>query len=337
MFVAMVICLPLYYLKLCFLRRRLRAKQAAGETAELISNSENPQSSPFAVFAPAMADLLSTGLMFSGLVYCTASVYQMLRGAEVVFCALLSVVFLGHTLDKYMQIGIVLTVLGITCVGCAPMLAAQESEDDALLAGEQLFGIGLVIFSQLVQALQQILEEYLLQGSIQMDALMLAGYEGVWGGLLCLTVALPIFQWLPGSDGGHFEDSLDSLAMMRENHTIILFEGLYFTSVLGYNYFGLTMTQDYTAMHRVILEAARSMLVWAADLILFYVISDGEFGESWEWTSWVQLLGFAILLAGTMSYNYTTLFAPEEGEVMRKAGKSTGSVRSRASSGRARV
>jgi hypothetical protein len=31
-----------------------------------------------------------------------------------------------------------------------------------------------------------------------MDAMELAGWEGIWGGLLCVFVFLPLFQTIPG-------------------------------------------------------------------------------------------------------------------------------------------
>ena len=350
MFVGMMLCLPLYRMKMHFLRKKLQGKikseqaqkqeegaPTAGdddETDRLISDGDtSKQSSPFVVFLPAMADLVATGLMFSGLVFTTASVYQMLRGAQVVFCAILSTIFLKHHLDKFMWGGILLTVLGITCVGSASLLGAEQADGSETDQTQQLFGIGLILLSQMVQAVQMILEESLLQ-DIKMDALMLAGYEGLWGGLLCLGVALPLFQWLPGSDGGHLEDTVDSVHMLGNSSALVLAEVLNCLSVLTYNFFGLTVTQDFTAMHRVIIEASRSLLVWVSNLFIFYFVTDGKFGECWEWTSWIQLAGFCILLTGTMFYNYNNLFGStddvEKGATLKLS--FAGSARSRASS-----
>lgn len=50
---------------------------------------------------PTAFDLVATVLMNIGLLSVTASVYQMMRGAEMLFAALFSVVFLHRTLNKY--------------------------------------------------------------------------------------------------------------------------------------------------------------------------------------------------------------------------------------------
>ena len=52
----------------------------------------------------------------------------------------------------------------------------------------------------------------------------------------------------------------------------------------------------------------RSLLVWISDLAIFYIFTNGKFGESWTWSSYLQLAGFVVLLIGTIVYNYTTLY-----------------------------
>ena len=46
------------------------------------------------------------------------------------------------------------------------------------------------------------------------------------------------------------------------------------------------------------------MQVWALDLVLFYLhVGGGTVGEPWvDPASWLQLLGFALLLLGTVIY-----------------------------------
>ena len=56
---------------------------------------------------------------------------------------------------------------------------------------------------------------------------------------------------------GCLENTADSLLMLRNNGAIVFAEVMNCLSVLSYNYFGLTLTQDFTAMHRVIIEASR--------------------------------------------------------------------------------
>lgn len=55
---------------------------------------------------PSFFDLIATILMNIGLLSVTASVYQMMRGAEMLFAALFAVTFLKRHLNKYHYLGI---------------------------------------------------------------------------------------------------------------------------------------------------------------------------------------------------------------------------------------
>jgi drug/metabolite transporter (DMT)-like permease len=50
---------------------------------------------------PTIFDLVATVLMNIGLLSVTASVYQMMRGAEMLFAALFSIMFLHRHLNKF--------------------------------------------------------------------------------------------------------------------------------------------------------------------------------------------------------------------------------------------
>lgn len=55
---------------------------------------------------PMMFDLVATALMSIGLLFVTASVYQILRGSEMLFCALYSVAILRRPLNKFHYLGL---------------------------------------------------------------------------------------------------------------------------------------------------------------------------------------------------------------------------------------
>ncbi len=56
----------------------------------------------------------------------TASVYQMMRGAEMLFAALFAVIFLRRSLNRWHYGGIACCVLGITLVGVSSMLSGER-------------------------------------------------------------------------------------------------------------------------------------------------------------------------------------------------------------------
>ncbi len=68
----------------------------------------------------------------------------------------------------------------------------------------------LLCCPQAVQAAQITFEDFFLS-SMDISALKIVGFEGVWGSLAMLCVMLPIVQHLPGSEGsGIHENSLDT-------------------------------------------------------------------------------------------------------------------------------
>jgi len=66
------------------------------------------------------------------------------------------------------------------------------------------------------------------------------------------------------------------------------------------------VTDDIGAVARTVLESLRTLFVWLGDLAIFYIIplpkSLGEIGEKWDNSSYLQAVGFAILVAGTLVY-----------------------------------
>ena len=71
--------------------------------------------------------------------------------------------------------------------------------------------------SQAVQAAQITFEDFFLS-SMDVPALKIVGFEGLWGAGVMLCILLPIVQLLPGKDGtGLHEDSLDTLHVRRQS------------------------------------------------------------------------------------------------------------------------
>jgi hypothetical protein len=67
--------------------------------------------------------------------------------------------------------------------------------------------------------------------------------------------------------------------------------------------FALTVTLDMSSVWHSILDNFRPITVWATDLCIFYWSAHGDYGESWNSYSWIQLVGLCVLLYGTCIFN----------------------------------
>ena len=252
---------------------------------------------------PTFFDLIATILMNVGLLSVTASVYQMLRGAEMLFAALFAVVFLKRSLNKYHYSGIACCIAGITLVGTSSLMSGEGSASHAVDPAQILFGMTLIVASQAVQAAQITFEDFFM-ADMAIPPLKIVGYEGLFGTLTMALILLPLVQRLPGIDGqGVHEDSHDTWHMIRNNPTISRILILDMIALLLYNVAGMCVTGHLGAVFRTVLETTRTLFVWLVDLMLFYTpLGMGKLGESWSKYSWVQAAGFVVLVVGTVVY-----------------------------------
>jgi drug/metabolite transporter (DMT)-like permease len=260
------------------------------------------KSSLICVF-PAMCDIGGTTLSGIGLLFTTASVFQMLRGSIIIFTAVLSVIFLGRKLWGYHYIGLFLTVIGVTIVGLSSIIGADNGSTKETKAGSLvLIGNIMVILSQLMSATQMVVEEKFLKGR-KLPPEFVVGCEGMFGILVMLCVVLPtVGNLTPGLDGGgSHENPIDAVHMLGSNVKLLTFVLMYWISIAFYNFCGLAVAKSLSSVHRCLVDACRTILVWSVDLILFYTTS--QYGEKWnEKSSYLQLIGFAIMICGTFIY-----------------------------------
>lgn len=165
--------------------------------------------------APACCDIAGTTLMNVGLLFVAASIYQMTRGALVLFVGLFSVLFLRRKLYFYQWIALVVVVIGVAIVGLAGSLFDGSEKHDlpqedvtaafthTMLqvrdvaqtpeAVKAIIGVLLIAAAQIFTASQFVLEEWILE-NYAMDPLEVVGWEGVFG--FSVTVIASIIMYL---------------------------------------------------------------------------------------------------------------------------------------------
>jgi len=268
------------------------------------------------VGVPSVFDILATGLGSMGFLYIPASVWQLLRGAGLVFTALFAVIFLRRKLYGFHWIGVTLCCGGILLVGLA---SVWGSDSGAGGKGEPvslvLLGMALSVAGQVVQAAQVVAEEWLLK-EVDLPGLQIVGFEGLWGLLLMSVAAFPLLYCLPGSDHGHLENDLDAVAMLRSSSSLEMVIAVYIFSCATYNIAGMAVTGALSAVHRVMLEGLRTCIVWVFGLTVHYCFDPtSAFGEAWTDYSWLEVTGFLFLLLGQAVYgemlHLPGLFYPE--------------------------
>ena len=227
--------------------------------------------------------------MYVGLNLTHASVFQMLRGSVVLFTGIFSVIFLGRRLYAFHWIGMILVLAGTATVGIASVL---EPDDNAGSASNPLLGDIIIVIAQVITAIQMVLEEKLVSGK-GIPALQAVGWEGVWG-FSVLSMVLVGMYYAPGvpAFGGtsdHFENSGDALVQISRSGPLALACAGNVFSIAFFNFFGLSVTKYMSATHRMVLDSLRTIVIWAVSLIV-----------GWQSFSWLQLIGFMILLTGTM-------------------------------------
>lgn len=305
MFLGMSCCLPLAYYQQAQTRKK-RASAGVDESLLLNGQVRKPHSElrEFLLLGiPTAFDLVATILMNIGLLSVTASVYQMMRGAEMLFAALFSVLFLHRSLNKYHLSGIACCVVGIAMVGISSLQSGTSSASHPVSEWQMLAGMALIVASQAVQAAQITFEDFFLS-SMDISPLKIVGFEGLWGSAAMVLILLPIVHFMPGKEGaGIHEDTLESLHMIFHSKTIGTILLIDMAALLMYNVAGMCVTGHLGAVFRTVLETMRTLFVWLVDLLLFYTpLGGGNLGESWSKWSFLQAAGFVVLVAGTVIY-----------------------------------
>lgn len=128
----------------------------------------------------------------------------------------------------------------------------------------------------------------------ELDPLATVGWEGLFG-FLVTVLAMLILHFTVGiteaGRGGYF-DAKEGLSQVFNNRAIIISGLLTMVSIGGFNFFGLSVTRTVSATSRSTIDTCRTLFIWVVSL-----------GLGWETFKWLQVVGFALLVYGTMVFN----------------------------------
>ncbi|KAK5173892.1 uncharacterized protein LTR77_002573 [Saxophila tyrrhenica] len=268
---------------------------------------------------PAICDICGTTLMNAGLLFVAASIYQMTRGALVLFVGLFSVVFLKRHLGAWKWASLFIVVLGVAIVGLAGYLDKKDGQpdlpgdtqpggdkdvlisrslrlvrdvvvevaEDGPNAAQTVIGILMIAGAQIFTASQFVLEESIME-RYSMDPIQVVGWEGVFG----FTVTLIAMGVLHGAIGTGYFNAREAFYEVFTNRAVAVSSLLIMISIGGFNFFGLSVTRSISATARSTIDTCRTLFIWLVSL-----------GLGWETFKWLQVVGFILLVYGTGVFN----------------------------------
>ncbi|KPM46206.1 hypothetical protein AK830_g295 [Neonectria ditissima] len=238
---------------------------------------------------PAICDICGTTLMNCGLLMVAASIYQMTRGALVLFVGLFSVIFLGRRLFAFQWISLGGVVLGVAVVGLAGAIWPDEkpeasidmirrglvASDGLTDASRAIVGVLLIAGAQIFTATQFVLEEWILENS-PIEPIKVVGWEGLFGFTVTLLGMVVMHFSVGITEAGKYGyfDIAEGWRQMTQNKQILASSVLIMISIGGFNFFGLTL------------------FIWIVSL-----------GLGWETFKWLQIVGFGLLVYFTFVFN----------------------------------
>ena len=255
----------------------------------------------FVFVIPAFCDVLGTSTMFVGLNLTHASSYQMLRGAVIIFTALFSVIYFGSKLQVYHWVGMLTVIFGLIIVSLGDIIREGNSGDpNSVLTGDLL-----IVVSQIITAIQMIVEQELVKG-YNIPPLQAVGWEGVFGFIIVSILLIPMYfiPWhLPSGldfwqNHTRFEDGIDAFHQIFYVPTLtVAFFGVA-CSIAIYNFAGISITKEENAVTRMVLDTIRILFIWLFELLI-----------NWHKFSYFQPVGFVCLVIG-ISIFYNIVFSP---------------------------
>ncbi len=267
---------------------------------------------------PACCDITGTTLMNVGLLFVAASIYQMTRGALVLFVGLFSVIFLRRKLYLYQWCSLFIVVLGVAIVGLAGAIAPNlqaKPEPRSLIetsvlvlraavdqiketgqkeeALQTILGVLMIAGAQIFTAMQFVVEEFILE-KYALEPLKVVGWEGIFGFLVTFIGMIILHLTVGRTEHGRcgYFDVTEGWREVTHYRAVAISSVLIMVSIGGFNFFGLSVTRTVSATARSTIDTCRTLFIWIVSLALH-----------WETFKWLQILGFALLVYGTFLFN----------------------------------
>lgn len=253
---------------------------------------------------PAIFDIIGTTIMSLGLLFVPASIFQMCRGALVLFVGLFSVVFLKRRLERYQWLSLFQVCAGVFLVGLSTVYGAKSGHGEAIdtdavnvqktsTFATTVAGVLMIVGAQIFSASQFVLEEHIL-GQYSIEPIRVAGFEGVYGVSITFIGIVLSHVTYGGSRSGRDTtwDVQAGLNAIASSSRVATAFAVFALSIAAFNFFGLSVTRSVSATSRSTIDTCRTLFIWLVSMAL-----------GWESFKWLQLLGFVLLVHATLVFN----------------------------------
>jgi hypothetical protein len=257
-----------------------------------------PWSTVLLLALPASCDIVATVCLNAGLLYVTASIAQLLRAAMAGFAALLRVPLLSARPSCREWTGLAVVMFAVAISSWAGSMPSSNNNATASLAG-----VSLLLLSALVQAVQFVLEERILRRGV--EPMLVMGIEGCWGIFGTTAVVWPVVYFIGGDDHGSLENVLVSWQLVCHSTQLRALVLTFLALVFVFNVQQMVVNFRLGSVFNSLIASFRIPAVWAGELSLFYLFSDGAMGAKLDlpWGCWIQLAGMTGMLVGTAIFN----------------------------------
>jgi len=241
---------------------------------------------------PAIFDVIASTLMYMGLAMVDASIMQIIYCTTLVWTAVFSYTYLGRRYKAFQYIGLSILLAGVLVVGFNSM-----SKDSGSSSQTSVFGVICLVLSMIFAGMVMVSEEKIVT-KYYAHPLQLVGVEGATG-LLIYTLALFALYYIPCEPNikndfcpyGRLEDVPRALMEICSSGMLIFAVICTIASLGSFNGFGVALTKNASATHRMAVNAVRPFVVWGFCLVI-----------GWEKFDWIQLLGYIIAVYGMLTY-----------------------------------
>ncbi|KAH0790837.1 Drug/Metabolite Transporter (DMT) Superfamily [Histomonas meleagridis] len=141
-----------------------------------------------------------------------------------------------------------------------------------------------------------IIEEKVMD-SMNLSPSEVSGLSGIWSFMFSTFLLLTM------------EDTYDTIIMIKNNSIILILSIVSIAIFAIWTILSLKITQNASAIARMVFDQLTIAIVWIIQIFIHWIITGTEYeekyakaGEEWTKWSWLQMVGFAVMVFGAYVY-----------------------------------